>query len=200
MKEMKKRFSQSAILASFFLMGTLVPGVLSWQQPHATGNVYAAERAEETLQAKGKITNISQKAKTIALSTKKDKFFLIKFNDSTKFNGIASAKKLKAGEAVVITYTTIKGENIATAIQKAVVKLPKGVQEIKTGSLAAMLADSPEKMVLIDARPPAKYKKGHIPGAVSLPYGKLKKAGDKGAQLLKKYKDIQLVFYCGGST
>ncbi len=198
---MKKRFSQSAVIASFFLMGTLIPGVLSSQQPfYAPNTVYAAENVEKTLQTKGKITNISQKAKTIALSTKKEKFFLIKFNDSTKFNRIASSKKLKTGEAVVVTYTTINGENIATTIQRAVVKLPKGVQEIKTGPLAAMLVDSPETMVLIDARPPAKYKKGHIPGAISLPYGKLKKAGDKGAQLLEKYKDIQLVFYCGGST
>ncbi len=51
-----------------------------------------------------------------------------------------------------------------------------------------------DKMI-VDARPfRAKYVKGHIPGAISIPYSKFDKMEDK----LPKSKDAQLVFYCGG--
>lgn len=49
--------------------------------------------------------------------------------------------------------------------------------------------------LIIDARPKRKkYDKGHVPGAVSLPWSKFQKM--KG--LLPADKDMLLVFYCGG--
>ena len=54
-----------------------------------------------------------------------------------------------------------------------------------------------EGVMLIDARPKrAKYDKGHIPMAVSIPDSKFAKMTDK----LPKDKTALLIFYCGGPT
>lgn len=167
-----------------------------------TGVVFAAETQKaqaEVQKVKGKITNISQKAKTIALSKKDKSFFLLKFNDSTILKGVKSTKEFKAGEAIVVTYTTENGENIATSLEKALVKLPKGVSQIKTDELAQLMTKNKD-LVIIDARPPSRYAEGHIASAVSIPFSKLTKMGDNGATLFDKYKDKHLVFYCGGPT
>jgi rhodanese-related sulfurtransferase len=53
----------------------------------------------------------------------------------------------------------------------------------------------PEDVMIIDARPKqAKYDKGHIPGAVSMPDTYFDKHVDK----LPANKDALLIFYCGG--
>ena len=55
----------------------------------------------------------------------------------------------------------------------------------------------PEDVMIIDARPKrAKYDKGHIPGAVSIPDSKF----DKMTAQLPKDKNALLIFYCGGAT
>jgi hypothetical protein len=54
-----------------------------------------------------------------------------------------------------------------------------------------------EGAMLIDSRPKrAKYDKGHIPMAVSIPDSKFAKMTDK----LPKDKTALLIFYCGGPT
>ena len=169
-----------------------------------TNVVLAANTATVTAPAEvqsvqGKIANLSQKAKTIALSTQDGGFFLLKFTDATVFKGMDSAAELKEDEAIIALYTTIGGENIATSLEKDVVKLPEGIREIKTAELAGLVSDN-KNPVIIDSRPRVKYDEGHIPGAVSIPFSKLVTMGDKGATLLTPYKDRQLIFYCGGST
>jgi rhodanese-related sulfurtransferase len=53
----------------------------------------------------------------------------------------------------------------------------------------------PEGVMIIDSRPKrAKYDKGHIPSAVSIPYSKFDKMTDK----LPQDKNTLLIFYCGG--
>lgn len=153
----------------------------------------------KTQKTKGKITNISQKAKTIAISQKDKSFFLLKFTEDTTLKGVKSSKEFKVGEAIIVQYTTVDGENIANSLEKALVKLPKGVKEIKTDQLADLI-EKQKDTVVVDARPPSRYAEGHVPGAISIPYAKLAKMGDDGVQLLEKYKDRQLVFYCGGPT
>ena len=55
----------------------------------------------------------------------------------------------------------------------------------------------PGDVMIIDARPKrAKYDKGHIPGAVSIPDSKF----DKMTAQLPAEKDALLIFYCGGPT
>lgn len=55
----------------------------------------------------------------------------------------------------------------------------------------------PENTMIIDARPKrAKYDKGHIPMAVSIPDSQFDKTTDK----LPQNKDTLLIFYCGGQA
>lgn len=197
MKKTVLKLGLSALLAMNLV-------ILSEAMPGAEGFVFAADTAKaeiqaEALKVKGKITNISQKAKTIALAKKDKSFFLLKFNDETKLKGIKSTKEFKVGEAIVVNYTTADGENTAVSLEKALVKLPKGIKEIKTKELAELLT-SKKDLVVVDARPTIKYDESHIPGAISIPFSKLVRMGDDGAKLLEKYKDRQLVFYCGGTT
>lgn len=153
----------------------------------------------ELKKVKGKITNISQKAKTIALSKKDKNFFLLKFTDDTELKDVKSSKDFKVGEAILVEFKTVAGEHIATSLKKALVKLPKGVKVVKTDALEKLLVEK-DNIVLIDARPPVKYAESHIAQSISIPFSKLIKMGDKGADLLAGYKGKQLVFYCGGPT
>ena len=186
-------------LTSLLAVNILLAGNI--MQP-AEGIVFAAETQKaqvEMQKVKGKITNISQKAKTIALAKKDKSFFLLKFSDDTTLKGAASTKEFKVGEAILVHYTTIEGENLASSLEKAVVKLPKGVTEIKTDELVKLI-ESDKDLVIIDARPSIVYDQSHIASSVSIPFSKVVKMGDKASQLFDKYKDKQLVFYCGGHT
>ena len=197
MKKTVLKLGLSALLATnLFILSEAMPGV--------EGFAFAADAPKVATQAeaqkvKGKITNISQKAKTIALAKKDKSFFLLKFSDETKLKGVKSTKEFKVGEAIIVNYTTANGENTAVSLEKALVKLPKGIKEIKTKELAELLT-SKKDLVVVDARPAIKYAESHIPGSISIPFSKLIKMGDDGAKLLEKYKDRQLVFYCGGTT
>lgn len=197
---MKKTFLKlglSALLVTnVFILSEAVPGF--------SGLVFAADAAKvETAvdgqSVKGKISNISQKAKTIALTKKDSSFFLVKFTDETKLKGVESTKALKADEPIIVNYTVVNGENIATSLELVHATLPAGTKEIKTKELTELLKSNKD-LVVIDSRPAIKYDESHIPGSISIPYAKIVKMGDDGTKLLEKYKDKQLVFYCGGST
>ena len=197
---MKKTFLKlglSALLVTnVFILNETIPGF--------DGVVFAADAAKVTTPAtaqsvKGKISNISQKAKTIALTLSDSSFFLAKFTDATKVKGIESIKNLNVEEPVIISYSVVNGENIATSLELVHATLPAGTKEIKTKGLAELLKSNKD-LLLIDSRPAIKYDESHIPGSISIPYAKIVKMGDDGAKLLEKYKDRQLVFYCGGST
>lgn len=186
-------------LCSLLAAGLLVS---NGPTPFVDSTAFAAAATQtqaEVKKIKGKITNISQKAKTIALENKDNSFFLVKFTDSTTLKGVESTKDFAVDEAVIIEYTTTGDENIAVSLEKALFKLPEGLKEIKTDALAAMLEKGGD-MVIIDARPTVRYEEGHIRGAVSIPFSKLTQMGDDGAKLLEKYMGKQLVFYCGGPT
>lgn len=197
MKKTIFKLGLSALLAAnMMVLGEAVTSVDPFV--HAA-SATKSEVQTEVQKIKGKITNISQKAKTIALAKKDKSFFLVKFSDATVLKGVESSKDFKVGEAIVVNYTTAGGENIATSLQKALVKLPEGIKEIKTKELAGLLSSNKD-LIVVDARPPIKYSESHIPGSISVPYSKLVKLGDEGAKLFDKYKDKQLVFYCGGPT
>lgn len=198
MKKTVLKLGLSVLLAAnVLLLSDAVPGF--------NGFVLAAETAKvevpgDVQTIKGSITNISQKAKTIALTKSSDKsFFLLKFSDETKLSGVTSTKEFAEGEAIIVKFTTVNGENIATSLAKALVKLPEGLKEIKTKELSELLA-AKNNLLVIDSRPHVRYEESHIPGAISVPYSDLVKLGDEGAKLLEKYKDRQLIFYCGGTT
>ncbi len=197
MKKTIFKVGLSALLvANMIVLGEAVTSVDPFVHAASTTK---NEVQTEVQKIKGKITNISQKAKTIALAKKDKSFFLVKFSDATVLKGVESSKDFKVGEALVVNYTTAGGENTATSLQKALVKLPEGIKEIKTKELVGLLSSNKD-LIVVDARPPIKYSEGHIPGSIFIPYSKLVKLGDEGAKLFDKYKDTQLVFYCGGPT
>ena len=72
-------------------------------------------------------------------------------------------------------------------------------QKITNAEVKKLVAMGPEKgkYTLMDARPTGAYLSGHIPGAISLPYGKFQESS---ATILPQDKDRLLVFYCGGPT
>lgn len=197
MKKTVLKLGLSALLAAnVLILGEAVPGINSFA---VAADATKVEMPGNAQTVKGSITNISQKAKTIALTKSDQSFFLLKFSDETKLSGVTSTKEFAEGEAIIVQYTTVNGENIATSLEKALVKLPEGLKEIKTKELSELLAGK-NNILIIDSRPNVRYMESHIPGAISVPYSELVKLGDEGAKLLEKYKDRQLVFYCGGTT
>ncbi|SDO90859.1 rhodanese-like domain-containing protein [Desulforhopalus singaporensis] len=198
MKRQILRWGVSGFLAASLLLSTNM--FLPMEGSHFVVGEAKAETGKEAQATKGKITNISQKAKTIAIAQKDNDFFLLKFTDDTVLKNVESAKDFKVGEAILVHYrSNEKGENIAVSLEKALVKLPEGTREIKTDELADLVARD-QNVVIVDARPEAKYAVSHIPGAISIPFAKVKKSGDDGAKLFTQYMDKQLVFYCGGPT
>jgi rhodanese-related sulfurtransferase len=57
---------------------------------------------------------------------------------------------------------------------------------------AAMQSANPG-FILLDVRSPAAYAKGHVPGAINLPHGKI-----IGSKLAEYPDDIHFVVYCAG--
>jgi rhodanese-related sulfurtransferase len=59
---------------------------------------------------------------------------------------------------------------------------------------AAYVKKASDKAVIVDARPPRKYNKGHIPGAINVPTTRFATM----QHLLPTDKTVELIFYCGG--
>ena len=107
-----------------------------------------------------------------------------------------SALSLMIGLALVVTLgyatTTLAAEAAKTAADTSwkfhdIVDVDFVMQQIKV--------PMPQDVMIIDARPKrAKYDKGHIPMAVSIPDSKF----DKMTVQLPKDKNALLIFYCGG--
>jgi rhodanese-related sulfurtransferase len=56
------------------------------------------------------------------------------------------------------------------------------------------MVDAKKNMVIVDARPEAEYRQGHISKAVNIPPEKLNRIG----ALLPKNKKVTVIFYCKG--
>ncbi len=159
----------------------------------------AAAEKKTDLQVKGQVKAVSNKAKTLSITVKDKGQMLFKFNDSTQFINFTKTKEIKYPAAVVVTYKVEGPDKVATSIKKALISLPKGVTEITTDQVAALVDKGPEagNYFLVDARPATVFSASHIPTAVSIPVPMLKK---KGKALLPEDKGKLVVFYCGGPT
>jgi hypothetical protein len=187
---MKRRRGASALTfltAVFFAFSLMVLGQAS-----------AADKPGD-LKVKGQVKSVSNKAKTLSVTVKDKGVMLFKFNDQTKFINFTKTKEIKYPTAVVVQYKTEGPDNVALSIKKALVSLPKGVSEIKTDQVAALVAKGPDagNYFLVDARPATVASAAHIPTAVSIPVTVLAK---EGAKLLPADKKKPLIFYCGGPT
>ena len=160
--------------------------------------VAAAEKVED-LQVKGQVKAVTNKAKTVSVNVKDKGVMLFKFNDDTQFINFTKTNEIKYPTAVLVKYKIAGPDNVALSIKKALVSLPKGVTEIKTDEVVALVEKGPDagNYFLVDARPATVASAGHIPTAVSIPVNELEK---KGAELLPTDKNKLLIFYCGGPT
>ncbi len=162
-----------------------------------------AAAKKDGIVVKGKLKGVSKKAKMITIDQKDKGFCFVKIDDKTVFKNAKDINSLKPNDKVKVQYKKIGADNMALKIERMLVKLPKGVTEIKTPELEALLKKAPKNLVLVDARPGIKFRENHIPGSVSVPYSKLKKVAkdkEKGIKMLPFPKDSQLIFYCGGDT
>lgn len=139
---------------------------------------------------KGRVVDFSRKASTIQLDLK-GKSEIIRFNEDTKWDGLAGIKELKKKELLKIDY---KKGGFATNIKKVTFALPAGT-EIKIDELKKIMA-SGKPYTLVDARPAIRFPAGHIPTAISIFGNDLEQHVDK----LPSDMNQLVIFYCGGPT
>ena len=137
----------------------------------------------------------SRKAKSLQIKVG-NRMELVKYDQNTTIKNIPSIKALRRPVPVLIHYKKVGPDLVATRIlAKPKFKVPKE-QLMSTPELAKLVSQGPEKAgyTLVDARPGIRYKEGHIPTAISIPFPKMKDLAWK----LPKDKSRLLIFYCGG--
>jgi hypothetical protein len=145
--------------------------------------------------AAGDFASLSNKAKSFQVDVGEAQQ-IIRFTADTQVANVEKIKDLKKPIPVLVEYEKEGSDLVATRITaKPVIKVAEenlmGAEELN-----ALVAQGPEtgKYTLIDSRPPIRYQEGHIPTAVSMPFGKMPSMMDR----LPQDKDSLLVFYCGG--
>jgi rhodanese-related sulfurtransferase len=123
----------------------------------------------------------------------------LKVKEGAKVSGPETLKSIPRDREIAVTFTGPESRAVATQVA---VKQPYKVAADKLVSLERMKelvakGPGPGKALLVDSRPPPMYAEGHIPGAVSLPYGAFK---EKAAAVLPADKGALVVFYCAGET
>lgn len=68
--------------------------------------------------------------------------------------------------------------------------------DYSTEELARKLADPTDRFFLVDALKPDSYRRGHIPGALSLPVAEVE---TRAAEVLPD-KEAEIVTYCAAPT
>lgn len=192
MKKSILKFISFLIMASFLMTGCNQGTSSTTAAAKPAVSSYAQQSKD--LVYKGKVVGKSNKAKSVSIVVGKGKdakTIMVKFDDKTK--GVEHASK---GRASIIFYEMRDGQPWATVVKPKLAKLPKGVTEIKTAEMKALI-DSKTEFVLIDARPSKRWSVSHMPGALNIGTKEYKK---KAAKLLPKDKNILLVMYCGGPT
>lgn len=122
----------------------------------------------------------------------------IKVIEAEKPAEAEALRAIKKGHEVRVEYTEKGGLKTATLVAtKPPIKVaPEKL--LSTADVEKLVAMDTEKgkYFLVDSRPAPRFQEGAIPTAVSIPDF----AFDKMKERLPADKNIQLVFYCGGST
>ncbi|MBU0730292.1 MAG: hypothetical protein KKE17_03045 [Proteobacteria bacterium] len=147
---------------------------------------------------RGKKVSHSEKFQTVQVDVG-PLVWIVKYDKNTEIIGADSLDALTKDTEIAVTFQGTEKEPIAAKISA---KQPFKLPEEQIVSVDEMLEiTAPEKaggnIIIIDSRPPDAFASGHIPGAVSIPFPKLKELG---AEVLPPKKDMQIIFYCGGFT
>jgi hypothetical protein len=150
----------------------------------------------EPNRGRGKLVSYSPKFSSLHVNVG-PLVWIIKYDENTKLTGADSLDTVKKGKEMSVVFSGDENNPLANVISiKKPFKLPEekliSVEEMKKLVLAG---PKQRGYLLVDSRPPDAYNSGHLPGAISLPYPKLKKMKDKA---LPADKDVQIIFYCGG--
>jgi len=144
----------------------------------------------------GKLTDVSNKAKTIQLQIGKE-MEVIYFEDATVLKNAPAMNEIPKGESVRVVYHKKDGKNFAKEVEvKKGLKVPPE-QLASVEEVAKLVALGPEKgkYVLLDGRPMDMYNAGHIPTAKGMPFFAFDDLKDK---LLPEDKDVLQIYYCAG--
>jgi len=170
----------------------------------AQQTVAAAPQKKEANKVKGKVKTVVGKSNTISIDVPQKGLMVFKFNNETVYKNAASYKDLHPDELLNIEFKTVGSENIATLLSKVVAELPKGINQIGTAELQALVAKGPAagNYLLYDARPAGRYHQAHIPTSLSLPLAMIDQMTKEGKKIavLPEDKNKLIIFYCGGPT
>lgn len=149
--------------------------------------------------ATGEVGILSAKAKTLSLQPggKDAKFF--SFTDATEFRNARDIREIAVGDRLTVEYVVDRKVNVAVTITKMVAPMPAGIGIITTEELETLVDKGPEqgRYLLIDARPEAKFRNGHIRTAVSAPFASF---AENPKRYLPEDKGTTVIFYCEGLT
>ena len=197
------RNKTSLLLASLVAATFCTAGISEAGKPTIAGGCKKCHTAKpETV--RGKLGGISEDFKTLQVAVGKV-VWVVKYDDKTtvvkgdKTLGVDAIAQLPKKKEISVSYTGSEADPLATAISvKQPYKVPEH-QKITNAEVVDLVAMGPEKgkYTLVDARPTGAYLSGHMPGAISLPYGNFQESC---ATILPQDKDRLLVFYCGGPT
>ena len=193
----------SLFLAALLAVTFSSAGVANAGKPTVAGGCKKCHTGQ-TDAVRGNLVSVSQDFNTLQVKVGK-MIWIVNYDDKTtvvkgeKTAGADEIAKLPKKKEILISFTGDQSKPLATEIA---VKMPYKVpehQKFTNAETVKLVAMGPEKgnYMLVDARPGGAYLGGHIPTAVSLPYGAFQK---KQASVLPQDKDTMLVFYCGGPT
>jgi hypothetical protein len=143
----------------------------------------------------GTFRSRSKKAKTIQVKIN-NRMELVKYTPETTVENVPDIKALKEPIPILVHFKQVGPDRVATEIvAKPKMEVPEE-QLISTEELAKLVALGPDKgsYTLVDSRPGIKYKAGHIPTSISIPFPKMKQLKD----MLPGQKNKLLIFYCEG--
>ena len=197
------RKSTSLLLAALFAGLVSTAGVAEAGKPNIAGGCKKCHTAQPDA-VRGNLGTVSQDFNTLQVKVG-ETVWIIKYDDKTsvikgdKTLGADAIAQLPKKKEISVSYTGSEADPLATAISvKQPYKVPEH-QKITNAEVVDLVAMGPEKgkYTLVDARPTGAYLSGHIPTAISLPYGKFQ---EDCTTILPPNKDEILIFYCGGPT
>jgi hypothetical protein len=187
------------IAAAFVFVPLMSMGAKTAQKPPAMFSKSCLNCHSEYKEMKntlaGNFKSRSGKAKSIQVKIN-NRMVLVKYTPETKVKNVPKIKSLKGTIPLRVHYKKVGNDLVATEIvAKPKITVPdEQLMEVK--ELTELVAQGPEKgnYLLVDSRPPIKFNEGYIPGAVSIPFSKMKSMTDK----LPQDKDKMIIFYCEG--
>ncbi len=200
---MKKKIFSLAFAACFFMAFSISADKAYAGKPTIAGGCKKCHTGKADA-IRGKLKTVSTDFQTLQIEVGK-LIWIVQYSDKTeviqgdKKDTSAAIAKLPKNKEILVTFTGAADSPMAVDIAvKQPYKVPPE-QLLTIDELAKLLEIGPEngKYTLIDSRPVGAYLDGHIPTALSLPYGAFDKKYQK---ILPKDKERLVIFYCGGFT